>query len=82
VVRLELASSDGDLRERLAALDGVRDVEEAPGGLAVLGDDAAHLLPGVVVAVTEAGAQLTGVTVTEPTLETVFLRLTGRELRD
>jgi ABC-2 type transport system ATP-binding protein len=82
VVRLELAASDGGLRERLAALDGVRDVEEAPGGLAVLGDDAAHLLPGVVGAVTDAGAHLTGVTVTETTLETVFLRLTGRELRD
>jgi hypothetical protein len=35
-----------------------------------------------VGAVTDAGAQLTGVTVTETTLETVFLRLTGRELRD
>jgi len=39
-------------------------------------------LPGLLAAVASAGAHVTGVEVMEPNLETVFLHLTGKALRD
>jgi ABC-2 type transport system ATP-binding protein len=40
------------------------------------------LLPRIVAAAEEAGSSVTDVSVSEPTLETVFINLTGRELRE
>jgi ABC-2 type transport system ATP-binding protein len=48
--------------------------------LAVAGDDT--VFPAVVAAADRAGMALRDVQVDRPTLETVFLRLTGKELRD
>jgi ABC-2 type transport system ATP-binding protein len=39
-------------------------------------------LPKVVQTVMDAGADLRDLSVSEPTLETVFIKLTGRELRE
>jgi ABC-2 type transport system ATP-binding protein len=41
-----------------------------------------RIVPAVVTAVERAGLQLADLSVTEPTLETVFINLTGRELRE
>ena len=41
-----------------------------------------HLVPRVVEAAEAAGFSLADLSVTEPTLETVFIDLTGKELRD
>jgi len=41
-----------------------------------------RLLPRVVTGAEEAGFPVFDVSVTEPTLETVFINLTGKELRD
>jgi ABC-2 type transport system ATP-binding protein len=43
---------------------------------------AADALPVVLDTVGKSGARLTDLSVTEPTLETVFINLTGKELRD
>jgi hypothetical protein len=40
------------------------------------------VLPAVVAAAASSGAELSSVEVVEPDLETVFLALTGKELRD
>ncbi len=40
------------------------------------------LLPRVVIAAEQEGYNLTDLSVTEPTLETVFINLTGKELRE
>jgi ABC-2 type transport system ATP-binding protein len=44
--------------------------------------DGSGLLPRIVAAAGEAGASVTDVSVSEPTLETVFINLTGRDLRE
>jgi ABC-2 type transport system ATP-binding protein len=44
--------------------------------------DASSHLPGLLEVVASAGAQVTGVNVVEPDLEAVFLKLTGKALRD
>ncbi len=75
-------------REALAAADAVRELPgvskaEAHGPvLEVLAPNGAAVLAGVVEAATNAGAQVRGVEVVEPDLESVFLHLTGRGLRD
>ena len=41
-----------------------------------------RLLPRIVSAAEAAGYELADLSVAEPTLETVFISLTGQELRD
>ena len=40
------------------------------------------LLPKVIMAAEQGGFNITDLSVAEPTLETVFIHLTGKELRD
>lgn len=74
--------------EVLAALEGVRAVggvtsaEVVGTTLEVLSPDAAAALGGIVEAVTRSGAAVRAVEIAEPNLESVFLHLTGRGLRD
>ena len=79
VVDLHLADSAG-LVPALEALPGVVRVEPSPNGLRVLAASADRLVPQLVEAA--LGHGLHDVSVAEPTLETVFISLTGRELRD
>jgi ABC-2 type transport system ATP-binding protein len=44
--------------------------------------DASAALPGLLAAVASADVELAGIEVRRPTLDDVFLSLTGRELRD
>jgi ABC-2 type transport system ATP-binding protein len=59
---------------------GVREVEATAFGLRILASNADGLLPEIVRASNPFG--LRDLTVTETTLETVFIRLTGRDLRE
>ena len=68
--------------ERCRALAGVASAETADGGVEVLATGAAALLEPLVSAARESGARITGIEVREPDLESVFLHLTGRALRD
>jgi len=71
-------------RERLAQqlrdLTGVTGVEPTMDGLRVLAQAREGLLPQVITAANAYG--LRDVATAEPTLETVFIRLTGRDLRE
>jgi ABC-2 type transport system ATP-binding protein len=66
----------GQIRE----LQGVFEVEPIPTGLRIFAGSADGLLPEIVRASNPYG--LRDLTVTETTLETVFIRLTGRDLRE
>jgi ABC-2 type transport system ATP-binding protein len=63
-------------------LDGVTSSSAGPDGIEVVGRDARSLLPALLAAVQEAGVDIRGVEVAEPDLESVFLHLTGKALRD
>jgi len=77
-LQLQNASVDG-LRGRVAALPGVTSVEAAENGLVVFTDGRGGLLPELVAA---TGDNLRDISVSETTLESVFIKLTGRDLRD
>lgn len=79
---LKLKSHEGlePVMERLKQREGVSSVETTAEGLRVMGVGTDGLLPALVEAA--AGHGLRDLTITEPSLETVFIRLTGRDLRE
>ncbi|HKV75190.1 MAG TPA: ABC transporter ATP-binding protein [Gemmatimonadales bacterium] len=79
VLELHLERPTAALAERLRALPGVAEVALLEKGIRVMASTRA-LLPKAVEIAQEAG--LHDLSITEPTLETVFITLTGRELRD
>ena len=78
--------SEGDLRKLaavLAAMEGARSAHVSEGGvLLYLSGPVARTLPRIFAAVEGNGFPVNDLTVTEPTLEAVFITLTGKELRD
>jgi ABC-2 type transport system ATP-binding protein len=81
-IELELQGSTAALLEGWQALPGVAQVSAADSQATLLVDDSNLVLPYLFEAATAAGARITSVEIQEPNLETVFLHLTGRALRD
>ncbi|MBK8005595.1 MAG: ABC transporter ATP-binding protein [Gemmatimonadetes bacterium] len=80
IVELQLERLDDALVARLEALPPVRRVHRGEHGLRVFGTARDGLIPPIVEAALPYG--LADLRIHEPTLETVFIQLTGRELRD
>jgi ABC-2 type transport system ATP-binding protein len=70
------------LLEQWGALEGVDQVTATDGAVSVLVDDSNVVLPRLFAVATTAGVHISSVTIREPNLETVFLHLTGRALRE
>jgi ABC-2 type transport system ATP-binding protein len=78
--------ADGDqsaLAQRLAgAIEGVTRTRVVEGGVELHVQGAERLVPRVVNAAESGGFELADLSVAEPSLETVFINLTGKALRD
>jgi ABC-2 type transport system ATP-binding protein len=61
---------------------GVKHIAAEDGRITLMVDDSNRVLPPLFDAATASGARITSVDIQEPNLETVFLHLTGRALRD
>jgi ABC-2 type transport system ATP-binding protein len=68
--------------EEVRAIAGVTRAEAVGATLEVLTPDAAEVLADVVQAVARTDAHVRAIQIVEPDLESVFLHLTGRGLRD
>ncbi len=79
-LRMHGVRDSGILERNLQTIEGVTRVEVIDGGLRVLARAKDGLLAKVVTMANEFG--LRDLTTTEPSLETVFIRLTGRDLRE
>lgn len=78
-------AADGDmgaLAAHMDAFDGVSSAQVLDGAVLIALKGRAGLVPGVVDFVERGGFRLQDLSVSEPTLETVFIQLTGKELRD
>jgi ABC-2 type transport system ATP-binding protein len=85
VVTVTLAEpDDGAIERALLALPGIDEVQKQPGDpvLHVYAGMAQGLVPRLVETVTASGGELRDLSVAEPTLEAVYLKLTGREYRE
>lgn len=80
VIQVKLERPDTGLVSALRNLSGVREVEAMPGGLRVMAQGREGLVSNLVEAAIPYGLQ--DVAIAEPTLETVFIKLTGRDLRE
>jgi ABC-2 type transport system ATP-binding protein len=80
VIEVHVERPGAAFRAQVTGLPAVREVQQTPTGLRVLAHSREGLLPKLVEAALPFG--LRDVAVHEPTLETVFIQLTGRELRD
>jgi ABC-2 type transport system ATP-binding protein len=71
------------LAERLSsAIAEVSNTRVIEGGVELHVKEAERLVPRLVGATEEAGFELADLSIAEPSLETVFISLTGKELRD
>jgi ABC-2 type transport system ATP-binding protein len=84
--RIEIGLGRGQALERavcaLASLEGVHSVRVENDHLHVVADRGANRLPALLTTLLDAGMVAESVRVVEPDLEDVFLRMTGRALRD
>jgi ABC-2 type transport system ATP-binding protein len=62
--------------------EGVSRIDATDGKVSALVDDSNRVLPRLFEAAARTGVRITSVDIQEPNLETVFLHLTGRALRD
>ncbi len=69
-------------RGALSELDGVEVVQAEPDSLRLALRNASGRLPELFRTLTAAGSDIRRTTMTEPSLETLFIKLTGKELRE
>ena len=83
LLRLRFGNQTADLLQRLQALAGVREVRAKDNtGVDVYADRGGSLIPEIASLAANAGAELSDVHISEPSLENLFLHHTGRSLRD
>jgi ABC-2 type transport system ATP-binding protein len=83
VVTVKAAGDPDELAEIFKArLEGLTKIRSLPDGVELQIRGADRLVPRVVEAAEAGGFSLADLSVAEPTLETVFIGLTGKELRD
>lgn len=77
-----LSGPDGSIAEKWNELEGVSQVTVNEESVTILADDSNLALPRIFEVASMAGVRINSVEIQEPNLETVFLHLTGRGLRD
>src|SRR6202167_2264382 len=83
IVTVKATGDPQALAERLAdQLDGVTRTRVVDDGVELHVKGAGRLVPRVVDAAESGGFEVVDLSVSEPSLETVFINLTGKELRD
>ena len=69
------------VRNALAGIDDVEVVSADADGLIVATEGASRKLPSIFGALSSTGSDVRETTLKQPSLETLFIKLTGRELR-
>ena len=81
-----IVSATGDLAKLsdvlVARVEGARQARIVEGRIHLSVDDSSGLLPRIIDAAEAAGSSVNDLSVTEPTLESVFISLTGKDLRE
>jgi ABC-2 type transport system ATP-binding protein len=82
LLRLSGRFPDGEISVALHAVEGLEVVQADEELLTLAMRDASEMLPQVFAVLERAGATIRETTVTRPSLETLFIKLTGKELRE
>ena len=81
-ISLKLDKIDQNILGALKEINGVAGVEMVEDMIAISGENVDNLLADIITKVTAGGRNITSINVKKPNLETVFLHLTGKALRD
>ncbi len=81
-IDITINAEGGRVLEAWRSTEGVARIDALDGTLTALVDDSNRVLPRLFDAASKVGVRITSVDIQEPNLETVFLHLTGRALRD
>jgi ABC-2 type transport system ATP-binding protein len=81
-ITVTINAESAKVLESWKTVQGVNKVMAEDGTLTVLADDSNRVLPRLFEAAAAGGVRITSVKIEEPNLESVFLQLTGRALRD
>lgn len=79
---VELAGVNYTVVDEVRKISGVKDCILTDSTLTVLASKRPSLISSIVDAITSAGAEVISLSAEKPTLESVFLTLTGKTLRD
>lgn len=82
MIRVKVAEGAPDASECITAVAGVSRFTQTPGEVVVWADHGRRVLAQVITSLADLGATISSIEVREPNLETVFLHLTGKSLRD
>lgn len=81
-ISLTLESPDQEVLKALGNMEGIESLEQQEDQIRIQCENADLILADIIARVTAAGSHLRSVDVKKPNLETVFLQLTGKALRD
>jgi len=82
VARVRIATTPAGLLEEIRRLPAVLEAKEVPNGLEVSAKELPPIIAPLVTLLNSHNVQPLGIDLDQPTLEKVFLSLTGRKLRD
>ena len=81
-VNLGVVGSAQRLVDALGSIEGIESITSSEGSVEILVEGASGLLPRILDVAQQTDVGISGVEVVEPNLESVFLHLTGKALRD
>lgn len=81
-LELRVGAAPESLPSLLQRVEGVSQVSFTDGLVSALVDDSNRVLPRLFEAIAAQNVKITSIEIKEPNLETVFLQLTGKTLRD
>jgi len=82
LVRFTGSFQDLQIKAALASFQDLEVVQQESSSLSLSFKEGASRLPDLMLALTQAGATIQETTLTKPSLESLFIKLTGRDLRD
>lgn len=81
-VKIEVSSLSFTLIEKIKGIDGVKECSIEGNELFIISKKGSGNLGKIIDAIVESGSEVVSVNMEKPTLESVFLTLTGKKLRD
>jgi ABC-2 type transport system ATP-binding protein len=82
LLELEINNPDPKYVESLRVLEGVRHLSARDRKILLTVNDGESFIPRLVQAAQSMGVDISSVSMRKPNLEDVFIKLTGREIRD
>lgn len=82
ILTVEVADGSGDLTDFLGNLDGVKEVTRAGEAYKLKLPGVESALPEIITGIASRGLKIKATSFSKPTLDQVFLEVTGRSMRD